>query len=135
MNVLAWRIAQALAVLQLLTAITLHGVYTSLWGRMTTDQIVPLLDIEVSVAAILFILLPIAAVIGLFRYRHWGFYPLILFPLVAIVFGTIPIPFASFSFSSDIQFTSKVIVVIDLILVIVGVALLRYSRPGTIDTQ
>lgn len=48
---------------------------------------------------------------------------------MAIVFGTIPIPFASFFFSSDIQFLSRVIVVVDSILVIVGVALLRLSRP------
>ena len=129
MDFRAWRIAQVLAVLQLLTVIALHGVYTSQWGRLTADQVMPLVDRAVLVAALLFILLPIAAVIGLFRYRRWGFYPLILFPLVAIVFGTIPIPFASMFFSSDVQFTSKVIVVVNSIFVIVGVALLRYSRP------
>jgi hypothetical protein len=94
-----------------------------------------LLDRAVSVAAILFILLPVAAVVGLCRYRRWGFYPLILFPLVAIVFGTIPMPFASFLFSSDIHFMSKVIVVVDSILVIVGVALLRCSGPVTDASQ
>ena len=38
-------------------------------------------------------------------------------------------PFASDFFSSDIQFMSNVIVVVDFVMVIVGVALLRYSRP------
>ena len=129
MKVRVWRTARVLAALQLLTAVALHGVYTSEWGRLTSDQVVPLLQRSVSGAAILFILLPITAVIGLFRYRRWGFYPLILFPLVAIVFGTIPIPFASTFFSSDIHLMSIVIVVVNTILVIAGVVLLRYSRP------
>lgn len=128
MKLRAWRIAQGLAVLQLLTAIVLHGVYTSQWARLTTDRVLPLVDLAVSIAAVLFFLLPITAVFGLLRHRRWGFYPLILFPLVAIVFGTIPIPFASLLYSSDVELMSKVIVVINSAFAVVGVALARFSR-------
>lgn len=79
-------------------------------------------------AALLFIVLPIAAVIGLARSKRWGFYPLIVFPLTAIVFGTIPVPYASHFFSSNIQFTSVIIVVVDVALVGFGIALLMLSR-------
>ena len=131
MNLNTWRVSQILAVLQLLTAFALHGVYTSQWGWLSADNVMTLLDKSVSFAALLFILLPVAAVIGLFRCQRWGYYPLIVFPLVAIIFGTIPFPYASYFFSSDIQFMSKVIVAINVILVGVGVALFRKSGSAT----
>ncbi len=102
MNQKSWRTAQVFAVLQLLTAFALHGVYTNQLWHLSPDQTMSLKGVAVSVAAFLFILLPFAAVTGLFRYKRWGYYALILFPLVAIVFGTIPIPYASYFFSSDI---------------------------------
>ena len=127
MNLRVWRIAQVLAILQLLTAIALHGVYTSQWWPSASDQVATLLDWAVFVAAILFILLPISAVLGLLRYRRWGFYPLIAFPLVAMVFGTIPVPFASLLFTSNIELMSVLIVAVDLFLVAVGIGLLRHA--------
>jgi hypothetical protein len=126
-----WRVAQVLAILQLLKALELHGVYTILWARLTTDQPMLLLDWAVSLASVLFLLFPIAAVIGLFRRRRWGFYPLILFPIVAVVFGAIPVPFAAHLYSSDVYFMSKVIIVVNLIFIGVYVLLFRDSRPRT----
>ena len=128
MNKKIWRTAQVLAVLQLLAALALHGVYTRQWSLLTTDQVMPFLDKAVSIAALLFILLPIAAVLGLFRYSRWGYYPLIAFPLVAIVFGTIPIPYASHFFGSDIKFMSNIVVAVNVVLVSVGVVLFKYSK-------
>ncbi len=127
----AWRIAQVLAALQLFKAIELHGVYTNLRSWLSTDQVMSLLNWALSFAGILFVLLPIAAVIGLFRYRRWGFIPLIVFPLIAIVFGAIPIPFVSYLYSSDVQFMGKVTVGINVIFSGIGLALFWYSRSKT----
>lgn len=128
MNQTAWRTSQVLAILQLLKALELRGAYTIQWLRVTSDQAMSLLDWAVSFAAFLFLLLPIAAVIGLFRYSRWGFYPLIVFPIVAAVFGAIPIPFTAHLYSSDVYFMSKVIIVIDLFFVGIGVLLFRGSK-------
>ena len=128
MNQTTWRAAQVLAILQLLKAFELRGAYTIQGLRFTSDQAMSLLDWAVSFAAFLFLLLPIAALIGLFRFSRWGFYPLIVFPIVAAVFGAIPIPFAAHLYSSDVYFMSKVIIVIDLIFVGIGVLLCRGSK-------
>ena len=128
MNQKIWRTAQVLAVLQLLTALALHGVYTNPWIRVSVSQGPSLLDAAMIFAALLFIVLPIAAVVGLVRNNRWGFYPLIVFPLTAIVFGTIPVPYASHFFSSNIQLNSVIIVVVDVALVGFGIGLLMLSR-------
>lgn len=124
----AWRTAKAVAVLQLLTALALHGVYTNPWIRIAVSQGISLIDGVMILAALLFILLPIAAVIGLARHKRWGFYPLIVFPLTAFVFGTIPIPYASYFFSSNIHSNSVIIVIVNVALIGVGIALLIFSR-------
>ena len=135
MNLTTWRIAKVLAVLQLLKALELHGVYTVQWARLTSDQVMSLADWAVAFASLLFLVLPIAAVFGLFRNNQWGFYPLIVFPIVAAVFGAIPIPFIAQLYNSDVVLMSKVIIVVDLIFVGIGVLLFRDARAKTAVEQ
>jgi hypothetical protein len=92
-------------------------------------------DWAVAFAALLFLFLPIAAVIGLFRESRWGFYPLVVFPFVAAVFGAIPIPFVAHLYSADVVFMGKVIIVVDLIFVGIGVLLYRDARAKVAVAQ
>lgn len=128
MNLTTWRTAKVLAILQLLKALESRGVYTIQWARLTSDQAIALVDSAVVFAALLFWILPIAAVIGLFRGSRWGFYPLIIFPVVAAVFGTIPIPLVAHLYSPDVVFMGKVIIVVNLIFCGVGVLLYRDAK-------
>jgi hypothetical protein len=134
-NFKTWRIAKVLAILQLLKALELHGAYTIQWARLTSDQAMSPADWAVAFASFLFLLLPIVAVLGLFRNNQWGFYPLIVFPIVAAVFGTIPIPFVAHFYSSDVVFMSKVIIVVDLVFVGIGVLLFRNARAKMATKQ
>lgn len=128
MNFSTWRIAKVLAILQLLKALELHGAYTIQWSRLTSDQAMSLIDWAVAFASFLFLVLPIAAVYGLFRNNQWGFYPLIVFPLVATIFGAIPIPFVAHLYSSDVGFMSTMIIAVNLVFVGIAVLLLRDAR-------
>lgn len=94
-----------------------------------------LVDWAVAFASFLFLVLPIAAVYGLFRNNQWGFYPLIVFPIVAAIFGAIPIPFVAHLYSSDVLFMSKVIIIVDLVFVGIGVFLLRDARATVAAEQ
>jgi len=86
-------------------------------------------------ASFLFLVLPIAAVFGLFRNNQWGFYPLIVFPIVAAVFGAIPIPFVAQLYSSNVVFMSNAIIVINLVFVGFGVFLFRDARAKIATEQ
>ncbi len=130
-----WRIAKVLAILQILKALELHGAYTIHWARLTSDQAMSLADWAVAFASLLFLVLPIAAVYGLFRNQQWGFYPLIAFPIVAAVFGAIPIPFLAHFYSSDVVFMSKIVIVVDLVFVGIGVLLFRDARARVAGAQ
>ena len=127
MNTTTWHIARVLAALQLLKALELHGAYTFQWARLTSGQSMSLAEWAIAFAALLFLILPIAAVFGLFRNKQWGFYPLIAFPAVAAVFGAIPIPFLANLYSTDVASMSGVIVAVNLVFVGVGVLLLWKS--------
>ena len=135
MNFSTWRIAKVLAILQILKALELHGAYTIQWARLTSDQAMSLADLAVAFASLLFLVLPIAAVYGLFRNQQWGFYPLIAFPIVAAVFGAIPIPFLAHFYSSDVVFMSKIVIVVDLVFVGIGVLLFRDARARIAAAQ
>ena len=135
MNQGTWRIAQVLAVLQLVKALELHGVYTFELIRFTSDQPMSLFDWAISFASVLFFLLPIATVIRLFRHSLWGFFPLIIFPIVATIFGAIPVPFSTYLYSSDVHFMSKVIIAVNLVFVGIGVLLFKDSRARVAASQ
>ena len=130
MNIPTWRVAKVLAVLQLLKALELHGAYAIQWSRLTSDQAMSLTDWAVAFASFLVFILPIAAVYGLIREKLWGFYPLIVFPIFAAVFGAMPIPFVAQLYGSDVTYMSTVIVVVDLVFVGVGVLLFRNASAA-----
>ena len=123
-----WRIARVLAILQLLKALELHSAYTIQWARLTSDQVMSLADWAVTFTSFLFLVLPVAAVYGLFRSNQLGFYPLIVFPIVAAVFGVMPIPFVAHLYNSHVVSMSKVIIVVNLVFVGIGVLLFRDAR-------
>ena len=127
-NQTTWRVAQVLGMLQLVKALELHGIYTVLWAQLTGDQPMTLQGWGLSLASMLFLLLPIIAVIGLFQRRRWGFYPLIVFPLVAVVFGAIPMPFLA-SYLRSFAFTSELLIVLNIVFM--GIYLLLFRKTRT----
>ena len=127
LNQTTWRAAQVLGVSQLMKALELRGVYTMLWAQLTADQPMSLQGTALSLASVLFLLLPIMAVVALVQRRRWGFYPLFLFPVVATVFGAIPIPFVAsfFSFNLMSEF------IIGLNIIFIGIYLVLFRKTGT----
>ena len=108
------RIAFGLAVLELLSALPLYGIYTSPFRLYGADGFWSVISIVGSGLSILFPLLPFLAVIAFMRWRT-RFLWLGLYPVVAFLFGVVPIPFATHLYTADKMINTYFIAAIDVL--------------------
>ena len=127
-----WRIGWVVAILQLLTALSLFGVLWAPWNWLVLPQPMTTAGRLTMIASLLFISLPIIAVTKLWRRKISAFYAMAAFPIMAFVFGTVPIPYASVFYSSDISLNSWVIGIVDALAVIFAIILLLSCRRRSI---
>lgn len=125
-------IGVVLAALQLATSVSLYGVFWDPWRWFQVSSASIAFQTAMFTASLLFILLPIAAVAGVWHHRKVGWYALCGYPAIAWIFGTVPIPFASYVYSADIRLNSVAITIVNVLAIIVGIALLMWKpvRPN-----
>ena len=123
---MATRIALALAILELLSAVPLYGIYTMPVAFFNTEGYWRPLTVGLNVLGVFFLLLPILAVLGLLRGWRSSFLWMGLFPVAAWVFGAVPIPFAKQLFyTADVVFNSYLITAIDGLAIAITYILYR----------
>ena len=122
-----WHIGWAVAILQLATTFLLLGLWTP-WTWFAVFGSSLLVQSLLFIANILFLVLPVLAVIGLWKRSTLAFLALATFPVCAWVFGVVPIPCLSSIFTSDIEANSMIITIIDVLAVMFGVGLFGFSR-------
>lgn len=121
-------IGLVLGALQLATSVSLYGVFWEPWRWFQVASLFGVVQVAMFVASLLFILLPIAALLGIWLHRGFGWYALCGFPVIAWIFGAVPIPFASYAYSEDIRLNSIGITIVDALAIAVGVTLLMKQR-------
>ena len=108
------RVGQLLVALQVIKTLELHAAVVFSIKQLVSDQPMMLADWTVLAAGLLLFLLPVVALIGLIRNRVWGFLPIVAYPLVATVFGAVPVPFLHHFYLDDIELMNSVIIIADL---------------------
>src|SRR5471032_2376679 len=135
----------ALATMALLSALSLPGVF--LWPINALIILWPinavklhdyyaadgmLLGTFIDALRILFLVGPIATVVGAIRRKRWALYGLMAFPVIAWVFGAAAIPYIAFVFPT-ITPRAVAITIINLLVIAVAVWLLWGRSNNTIE--
>ena len=122
------RIAQTLALGEMLVALPLYDIYTGpfqffgmtgYWAPM--NQLANLLSI-------VFVILPLLALYGVSKERTYGYWSLGLFPVVALVFGITALPLVKYLYGSKVTLNTVCIVIINL--AVTTAALWLYRSRG-----
>jgi hypothetical protein len=111
------RVAFGLAVLELFSALPLYGIYTSPIRFYGADNFWSLISLAGNGLSVLFLLFPVLAVIGFMRRWRTRFLWLGLYPVVAFLFGVVPIPFATHLYTADKMLNTYFIAAIDILWV------------------
>lgn len=122
------KIALGFAILELLSALPWYGVYTSPIAFYGSSGYWSALSLGTNLLAIFFLLLPILAVVGLLSGWRTAFLWMGLYPVVAFLFGVVPIPFATHLYSSDKMLNTYLIGAIDILAVLITCWLYWSSR-------
>ena len=125
-----WRVGWVLAILQILCAVFMTGRLWMPWTWFDVVNATLLWQLALFTANILFLILPVIALVGMLRRRRFGFMAIAVFPVVAWVFGTMPIPFSSEVLPFAIATNSWIISIVNALAVVIGVTLFLRTRKG-----
>jgi len=123
-----WRIGWLIAILQGLSTLSLPGLYVEPWSWFLVIGTPLVVKSLLFVANILFITLPIAAALALWKRNRLAFIALAAFPITAWVFGTVPVPLLSNLYTTDVSINNWIITIVDGIAVLVGVYMFALTR-------
>ena len=122
------RIAIIFAAIELVTALTKYGIYTMPIRFYGMEGYWSLPSLGTNLLGILFLALPITAIISLLKGKNIGFLWMGLFPIVAFVFGVVPIPFANYLYSSNVNINTVFIAIINILAVTISLWLYRSMK-------
>jgi len=114
------RISMILAALELITAVSIYQIYTLPFRIYGGDNYWSLPILGTNILSLLFLLIPILAFILILKNKAVGFLFLGLFPVVAYIFGVIPIPFANYLYTSNPELNTIFITIIDIMAIILA---------------
>ncbi|HRQ58216.1 MAG TPA: hypothetical protein PLN31_12415 [Azoarcus taiwanensis] len=123
------RIALLLAFCEALVAVPLYGIYTAPVQLFGATEYWSPMTLMLNTLSVVFLILPLAALYGVFRNQRYGYWCLGLFPLVALVFGVTAIPFVKHLYGSAVLLNSVFIIVINTGVCLAAVWLYRTRTP------
>lgn len=129
------RIAQFIALGEVLVALPLYGIYTApirFFGVSDIGYWAPI-NIVTYVLCVVFVVLPLLALYGISKDRSYGYWSLALFPVVAFVFGVTAIPFVKHLYGSNAMLNTVFIVLINV--VVTSAAIWLYRSGGLRSNQ
>lgn len=125
------KIALVIAILELLSALPFYGIYTMVirfYGA--TNYWTPLL-IGTSLLGLAFLVLPLLAVIGLWKDWRSSYLWMGLYPVVAFLFGVVPVPFANYLYTDNSALNTVFIGIANLCVVILAIWLFLQTRASS----
>ena len=119
------RIAQLIAIGQVLVALPLYGIYTAPIRFFGAIGYWDPMNILTNVLSVVFVALPLLALHGVSKDRRYGYWSLGLFPVVAFVFGVTAIPFVKYLYGSDVMLNTVFIVATNVVVTFATIWLYR----------
>jgi hypothetical protein len=113
-------LAVALSVLELLVALPSYGIYLQVLNTYGSHDFWEPIRVSISLLSMLFVLLPIYAVFTSLKNMKSAYLAIILFPLLATIFGVTTIPFINLFYPGHLLSTTTLIV-INFSIVIAGI--------------
>ena len=128
------RIAQFIALGQVLVALPLYGIYTAPLRFFVAVGYWAPMNMLTNVLGIVFLVLPLLALYGVSTDRTYGYWSLGLFPVVALAFGVTAIPLVNYLYGTDMMLNTVFIIVINVVVILAAIWLyrsggLRSDRP------
>ena len=118
--------------IELLAALLAYGVWTMPFrhfGLLGSDH--PLV-IATGLLAVLFLVLPLIGLWGMFKKKRSGYLALAAFPIVAFTFGVTAVPFVKHFYGAPSQANTVIIAVINILVVVAALWLFaRQSQNGS----
>jgi len=127
------RIAQLIALGEVLVAMPLYGIYTAPIRFFGSIGYWAPMNILANVLSVVFVVLPLLALYGISKDRSYGYWSLGLFPVVAFLSGVTAIPFVKYLYGNDAMLNTVFIVLINV--VVTSAAIWLYRSGGLRSNQ
>jgi len=127
------RIAQIVAIGELIVAVPLFGVYTAPFRFIGAVGYWAPEAILTNILSIVFVVLPFVALYGVSKGWIIGYWAMGVFPIVAFAFGITAIPFVKYLYGSDVMVNSYIIGGANIVVVLSAVWL--YKAGGLRSNQ
>ena len=106
-------IAKSIATLELASALPLYGIYSAPIRFYGADNYWTLLSLGSNLLGLCFIVLPLFAVIGIYRGWRVSYACMGLYPIVAFMLGATPVPFLTHLYTNDLLLNTVFIGIIN----------------------
>ena len=111
---------KVLAIIYILVALPLYGIYTQAYTFYGSHDYWNNWKILIYILSIAFIVLPAHALYAVLCEKKSAFISLILFPVVATIFGVIVIPFFRY-FVGEMMINSIALIVVNMLIMIIAI--------------